>query len=431
MDEKKTVVVAGVYLGDIAIALAGLSEELPPYVKGLDFGRLLEGADGLNAIEAIADKTLSEIGETSEGAGRGKAPRALVQAVLERALEKGKFLSAGRCLDILGEREAHVEKYLSKGLAGVGKGDAPGAARDLVIAANLDLKTGIPLFQYSGPALHESCAGSTASCVTRLEEENAVLKAFKYLIESEKVYEAIAGLSPEERRNLLPHVVRERDPDSDEFFKRLREAHARLGKIEQEDLAELKATVSDITRQVGEFAGSAGRLAPHGGEARAVFDRAVRTAAGLAKEFSDAGTLVDGWQFRRLERRLEQLIESADDIGQARSALGDGGVDTALAGTEKLIARLKQEEILKRVDEIEKSLIATQVTMLGRSVHSQEHWQYLRELAFKHPASSLVCCLRRINDRYMVVPVWDAPVTRLMMQFARPGSIGAGSSGAR
>jgi hypothetical protein len=30
MDEKKTIVVAGVHLGDIAIALAGLADELPP-----------------------------------------------------------------------------------------------------------------------------------------------------------------------------------------------------------------------------------------------------------------------------------------------------------------------------------------------------------------------------------------------------------------
>ncbi len=425
MDEKKTVVVAGVYLGDIAITLAGLSVELPPYVKDLDFAQLLEGADDLDAIKAKVDEALGEMGgeggsakgEEGRGRGRGEPPRGLVQAVLERAIQKGKFLSAGRCLDMLGEREAYVEKYLSKGLAGVGKGEGREAARALVIAANLDHKDGIPLFQYSGPALHESCTSSTGSCVTRIEEEHAVLKAFKYLIESEKVYSAIAELSPEERRDLLPHVVRERDPDAEEFFKRLEEAHTELGKIEQDDLKKLKATVADITRQVGEFAGSAGRLKPQGDEARAVLDRAVRTAAGLAKEFADAGALVDGWQFRRLERRLEQLLESGDDIKQARKALGEGGgAETALAGTDELIARLKQEDILKRVDEIEKQLIATQVTILGRSVHSQEHWQYLRELSFKYPSSPLVCCLRHINDRWMVVPVWDAPVTRLLMQ---------------
>jgi hypothetical protein len=426
MDEKKTIVVAGVHLGDIAIALAGLQDELPPYVKGLDFGLLLEGAEGLDAISAIVDEAMRNRSEKGHGdesqgggaktGGRPDTPRELIQAVLDRALEMGKFLSAGRCLDMLGERDAYVEKYLSKGIAAARKGDGAEAAAALVTAANLDHRDGIPMFQYSGPALHEMCAASTDSCVTRLEEENAVLKAFKYLLESEKVYEAVGELSPDERRSLLPFVVKERDPDSGEFMKRLEEAYNELGRIEQEDLAGLKATVAEIVRQVGEFSGSPGRMMPKSEEAKVVLDRTVRSAAGLAKEFSDAEGLVDAWQFRRLERRLEQLIESGDDIEQARKVLGGGSAEDVLAATLALISRLKDEEILKRVDEIEKRLIATQVTMLGRSVHSQEHWQYMRELAFKHPASPLVCCLRRINERHMVVPMWDAPVTRLLSQ---------------
>ena len=231
-----------------------------------------------------------------------------------------------------------------------------------------------------------------------------------------EVYEAVAELSTDERRSLLPFVVTERDPDNAEFLKRLEEAHKDLGRIEQEDLAALKATVAEIVRQVGEFSGSAGRMMPKSDEAKAVLDRTVRSAAGLAKEFSDAETLVDEWQLRRLERRLEQLIESGDDIEQARKVLGGGGAESVLAATAAMISRLKSEDILKRVDEIEKQLIATQVTMLGRSVHSQEDWQYMRELAFKHPASPLVCCLKKINDRHMVVPMWDAPVTRILTQ---------------
>jgi hypothetical protein len=426
MDEKKTIVVAGVHLGDIAIALAGLKDELPPYVKGLDFSLLLEGAQGLDAIEAVVDKAMGEKGEKGRGdesqgdavktGGRAQAPRELIQAVLDRALQMGKFLSAGRCLDMLGERDAYVEKFLSKGMAAARKGDGAEAAGALVTAANLDHRDGIPMFQYSGPALHKMCAGSTDSCVTRLEEENAVLKAFKYLLESEKVYEALAELAPDERRSLLPFVVKERDPETDEFMKRLEEANQELGKIEQEDLASLKATVAEIIRQVGEFSGSAGRMMPRSEEAKTVLDRTVRAAASLAKEFSDAEGLVDAWQFRRLERRLEQLIESSDDIEQARKVLGGGGAEDVLAATAGLISRLKDEDILQRVEDIEKRLIATQVTLLGRSVHSQEHWQYIRELAFKHPASPLVCCLKKINDRHMVVPMWDAPITRLLTQ---------------
>jgi hypothetical protein len=420
--------------------LAGLAEEPPPYVKGLDFGLLLEGAEGVDAIGAVVDKALGKMdaksgrdedpgdeGHADKAAGdagktgqRAEAPRELVQAVLERALEMGKFLSAGRCLDMLGERDAYVDRYLSKGMAAARKGDGAEAAAALVTAANLDHRDGIPLFQHSGPDLHAECTGPAESCVTRLEEENAVLKAFKYLLDSERVYEAVAELSTDERRSLIPFVVKERDPDTGQFLKRLEEAHDELGRIEKEDLAALKETVEEIVRQVGVFSGSAGRMMPNSEEAKTVLDRTVRTAAGLAKEFSDAEGLVDEWQLRRLERRLEQLLESGDDIEEARKVLGIRGADKGdsspdvLAATADLISRLKDEDILKRVDEIEKRLIATQVTMLGRSVHSQEHWQYLRELAFKHPASPLVCCLRKINDRHMVVPMWDTPITRLL-----------------
>ncbi|MFZ1946343.1 MAG: hypothetical protein WAW06_02240, partial [bacterium] len=70
--------------------------------------------------------------------------------------------------------------------------------------------------------------------------------------------------------------------------------------------------------------------------------------------------------------------------------------------------------ILETVDALEEKIVATQVTMLGRAVHSQEHWQYLRELAFKYPVSAIMCCVRRINAKWMVVPAWDSEVAAIL-----------------
>jgi hypothetical protein len=81
-----------------------------------------------------------------------------------------------------------------------------------------------------------------------------------------------------------------------------------------------------------------------------------------------------------------------------------------------LIDHLGKKGLLEAIDAVEEKIVATQVTMLGRAVHSQEHWQYLRELAFKHPASALVCCVRRINAKWMVVPAWSGPLTELLVK---------------
>ena len=64
--------------------------------------------------------------------------------------------------------------------------------------------------------------------------------------------------------------------------------------------------------------------------------------------------------------------------------------------------------------------LSTQVTMLGRSVHSQEHWQFLREIAFKYPVSPLMVCVRKIDDRWMVVPRWESEITGILKDHFEP-----------
>jgi hypothetical protein len=207
-DERKNLLVAGIYLGDISLALASVAHELPPYVAGLDFSGIT-GDDGETAaISAEVEKVLA--GE----ADLKNLPESIIRTVLERGIERGKFLSAIRCLEMLDEKDQCVRKYIAHALESLKAGDAAGAARDLANAANLDLDDGAPLFQYSGALLHEGCTASPEQCITRASGGAAVLEALKYLLASERVSEAVGDISPEARRTLLPLVALERDPDA-------------------------------------------------------------------------------------------------------------------------------------------------------------------------------------------------------------------------
>jgi hypothetical protein len=409
-EERKNLLVAGVYLGDIALALASVSGELPPHVRDLDVTRLLGEAGEVEQVREEIDSAMP--GEPEDG----ELAPALVRAVLGRAIARGKFLSAVRCLEILGEKDGYIDRYVEQARRSMGERKIGEAAWKFVVAANLDFDGGVPTFQYMGPALHEECASNPENCITRMERENAVLRGLKYLLPSERAHGAISQLPAGEREELLGFVALERDPRAPDFLTDYEKANDALKDTLQHDIGELMTMVKQVEKCVREFADSLGRVSAQGAEQREALERARRAAGGLTKELGGLRELVENWQFHRLARRLEQLVESRDDIEASGRILGYGaetgeGGFASILGT---IRNLADQGALDKVKQTEERLLSTQVTMLGRGVHSHEHWQYIRELAFKYPVSPLICCIRRINDRWMVVPVWEAPISQVL-----------------
>ena len=87
MDEKKmTLLVAGVYLGDISLALAAVAEEPPSYVDGLDFNQLLVDVGESGDIRRKVEEGLGERAEP------GQLPQSLIREILDAAIARGKFL---------------------------------------------------------------------------------------------------------------------------------------------------------------------------------------------------------------------------------------------------------------------------------------------------------------------------------------------------
>ena len=413
--ERKNLLLAGVCLGDVTLALAAVADELPPYAVGLNVEKLLEGCDDREAVSAELEAYLPK------GEDAGALPPELLRTILDRAVGRGKFLSAIRCLGMLGEREAYVDRCLDKARKSVGGGRMEDAARAFVVAASLDIPDGIPPFQYTGPELHDACRATPENCVTRMEEDNAILRAFKYLLPSEKVHEAIAELSSDDRKGLLYFVARERDPRISDFLTAFEQARSDLGEMEERGMEPLRSRAENIEAVVREFADSLGGVSTCGKEERESLDRIRRSAGGLTKELAGLGDLVRDRQFRRLTRRLEQLVESREEMEQAskKLAAGGGASGSVFDPVLRLIGEIDKDKVLDEIKDIEERWLSGQVTMLGRKVHSHEHWQYLRELAFKYPVSPLVCCIAKINDRWMVVPVWESPVATVLRSAPR------------
>jgi hypothetical protein len=408
-EERKKLLIAGVCLGDISLVTAAAGNVLLPYAAELDVDRLLARCGDVEDVRR-------QVEEGMEGHTGKSLPPRIVQATLDRAVQAGKFLSAVRCLNLLGEKDAYVDRCLAEAQRKASDGRFEEAAHSLAIAAALDHPDGLPAFQYTGPDLHAACQADPANCVTAMEAESAVLRAFKYLLPSERVHEVVAGFTHATREDLLGRVILERDPAVADFLAAFEKAHRNLVDADEHALADLASVVKKVEAGVRRFTDSLGKVSAADEAGKAALDRLRLTTAGLSREMVDLEALVRDRQFRRLVRRLEQLGESRAQLEETADILGmkGGSPGNVFDDVLGLIAELEERNILEEVKAVEERLLSVQATMLDRKVHSHEHWQYLRELAFKYPASPLVCCLRKINDVWMVVPVWDSPVARIL-----------------
>jgi len=405
VERRRALMASGVYLGDITLALAGATSEIPPWAASLDAEKFLADPDAQGVIREI-----EKIDPASEDVNSK-----LAEMTVDRAILKGKFLSATRCLEILVRKDSYVDKYIALAQKEADQGRIKEAADALAVAASLELNEGTPLFQYTGPALHDGCTTNREKCVTAVPGEAAVLRGLQYLLEGPKTCAAVGTLSPELRKQILPYVALARDPDAAVFYDAAKRAHAEIEKIEAEDLAALGDHLKRVADAVGAFASALAGAAPGDVEPKEVLEGLLRTGSSLKKDFSDLKPLVENLELRRIRRRFEELIEGKSELDGARSSVKKGSrVSSSMDALMGVIEDLEKKGILEAIDAAEEKIRATQVTMLGRPVHSQEHWHYLREMAFKYPVSPLMCCVRRINAKWMVVPAWGSDIVRVL-----------------
>jgi|GEM_PF-2304376 len=410
-DKRKDLMTAGLYLGDVTLVLAAFARELPSYVEGFELERVIPDAGELEPARREVETVVPGRDELTA------VPPELLRKVLDTAIEKGRFHSASRCLSLLGERDAYVDRFIKSAGEKLKAGDTVGAAHDVSVASNLESDTGFPLFQYSGPELHFGCTTAPEGCLTRAPAEEAIARALNYLLEGEKVLAFADNLGPDEKKSLLPHVAMERDPGLREFYAALSNTNKVLGEIETGDIESLRADIrraADVMAALADFLRNA---SPADEASGAALDRARRMADGFGKDFGGIDSLISDFQLRRIKRRIGNVLDSEDDLRAAAEAVKRGGSEDALASATALVEEFRAKGIPDKIDDVEARLVGIQVALLGRSVHSQEHWQYLRELAFKYPASPVMCCIRKLNDRYMVVPRWDGEITRVFRDF--------------
>ena len=402
---RKDLMASGVLLGDVTLALAGVASEIPQWAGALDVEKFLADPEARGIMEAV--EKLDPASDTISAQ--------LAEMTVDRAIARGKYLSATRCLEILVRKDAYVDKYIALAQKETDKGGFKDAADALAVASSLELNEGTPLFQYTGPALHDACTTSREKCVTAVPAEAAVLRGLQYLLEGPKACEAVGAFSPEVRKEILPYVALARDPDAHAFYRSYKQAHADIVKIEAEELANLASDLKRVADAIGAFSAALASATPGDVEGKDVLEGLLRTAGSLKKDFSDLKPLLDNLELRRIRRRFEELSEGKPDIARALSSIRKGSkIGSSMEGLVAVVEDFEKKGILEAIDSIEEKILATQVTMLGRPVHSQEHWQYLRALAFKYPVSPLMCCVRRVNAKWMVVPAWESDIVRIL-----------------
>ena len=406
-ETRKALLVAGLYLGDVNLALASFASELPSYVKGVDPGSLLEETSEVEALRQRAEDWL-------RGGIRSELDSEMLRAILERAISSGRYLSAIRCLEMLGERDAYIEGCLKQAEEALRERDFQRAAHFFVIAASLDLTEGFPLWQYKAAELHDRCIQHPEECITRMSLEKSAFEAIRYLLGSERVSQRLEGFKPEIQQKLLPWIGSERDPHAATFISDFARANEEIEDVSRHLLDEVSAKLEMISKAVRQFRGQVEGVA---GGSNPMVGKIRRIAEGLVRDFEPVGDLIRDWQLVRIRRRLERLIDTERELGEALERIEKGS--TLRASSQDLMElsrKVEEEGIVARVEEIQTRLLETQATMLGRKVHSQEHWQFLREIGFKYPVAPLMCCLRKLNDRWLVVPVWDSPLVALLRE---------------
>ncbi len=402
---QKKFLMAGIYLGDITLALCSLSEKMPSYAKGVNVDDFLPQGEELEKVRSLVEGILKDDPNPS------KLPDSTVRHVLERAVANGRYLSARRCLDILGEKKEYIERRIQEALSRTESGDFSKASELFVLASNLSSDTVLPLFQYAGPELHANCTNNTDACITKLPLEKALDEGFRYLL-GDSFAETLESLSIDSKKGLFVEVCRRRDRYLNEFMERFKEAHTKLVEIEQKEIPALRAEIQKIASRISSFVTASESASGKGWTA----ERMQRFANGLRKDFEDAVGLVDGAQFSRLRRRIERFASYEDEITRIEMDLKDQSREMdSLADLKELVREVRERRLVTSVESLEKELLNIQVMLLGRQVHSHEHWQYLRELSFKYPVSPLICCIRPINDKWMVVPVWESTLRELLL----------------
>jgi hypothetical protein len=148
-------------------------------------------------------------------------------------------------------------------------------------------------------------------------------------------------------------------------------------------------------------------------------DAFLRTALTYLLLDANAATRLES---RPIERRLQflaELVRQRDPewrefVHRYREACG------MMRDFEKRIERAKAESGSRNslAEQIEEALghdpRAIPACLLGRSIENGEWWQYLKELAYRHPASILFVSRQLVGETEIIVPRYrgDSPVPR-------------------
>jgi len=254
-------------------------------------------------------------------------PSELVILVGDNAVYRGKYTSAAQAYELLRIRRRMQDEFFLQADEALDAGNLKRAVHGYLIATGLDYDYAafpeplpqVPDFQRSALMLHGVYPERPQDCLPLQEVETFSRTALSYLLLDTAAAARLESRPLKQRLAFLAELVRQRDPEWQEFVHRYREA------------------------------------------------------CKLMQDF---------------EKRIER---ATSERGKSRASLAD--------------------EIEEMLGEDPRAI---PTCLLGRAIENGEWWQYLKELAYKHPAAALFVSRQVVGETEIIVPRYrdDSTVPR-------------------
>lgn len=267
------------------------------------------------ALEAVrAPETWAHIERELQANRPAQLPSELLLMLADNAVRCGRYTSAAQAYELLRIRRSTQEAFFAHGLEALRAGDVPKAVYAFRIGVGLAYDYAafpeplpmVPNYQEDALLMHGTYPTQPEDCVALLPPEAHVQAALDFLLYDDEAAGRLRDVSPEQRLAFLKELVRQLDPNWDEFVQRYEDA-------------------CEKTQALGE----------------------------------------------RLRRLGAQQAETLEDVIEEQQAEDPWEVTRAL---------------------------------LGRDIPGGEWWQYLKELAYEHPAAVLFIARQLVGDQEILMP---------------------------
>jgi len=185
------------------------------------------------ALELVQDEAIwKHIIEELSANRPPQLPWELLMELADNAIRLGKFSSAGQAYEQLRMRRKMQEMFLQQGLTHVSENNFSKAVKAFRIGAGLGYDyaafpeplPNMPKHATRGLVLHGNYPAQPEDSVALLSEEPHCLAAIQFILDCDEIADSIESIPLEYRNEFLKELVKQSDPEWDQFAERYQSA---------------------------------------------------------------------------------------------------------------------------------------------------------------------------------------------------------------